>query len=89
MGLSFNQCSADAFQHAHQILIYIAVPESKHFEFTTRKVFVSRDVFSSMNIVVVLPTVDLDDQFKFQAHKIDNETVSRRLTAKMKSFTPP
>jgi hypothetical protein len=88
-GWGLAQCLVDYGQHAVEIPIDLIVPESKDSESLRCEMLIAFCVAARMCIEIVLSAIDLDDEAMLEAHKIDDEIVTRRLTAKVETAFAP
>ena len=72
-----------------QILIDVAVPETKNTEAGAVEVFIPRPVTRAMRIKIMLLAIEFDDKTMLQTHEVDDVTATRCLAAKMKSLPSP
>jgi hypothetical protein len=76
-------------EHALEVLINIVIPESKYSEASPRELPVAFSVAPRMNIKVMLPAIDFDNETVLEADEINDVIILRRLATKMKTSVPP
>ena len=86
VGVALNKRGANCFQNSGQILIDIAIPETKNPEFSTPQIIVANLISDCVLVVIMLTAIDLDNKPIFQTYEIDNEIMPGCLTAEMESF---
>ena len=88
-GWGIAQRFVDDRQHAFEIRIYVVIPEPQHPETLVSEMQIARRIASRVRIVVMLSAINFDDQTMFQARKIDDKIITRRLATKVKAAFAP
>jgi hypothetical protein len=86
---SLLECFIDQRQHTFKILINLIVPKPQYLEPVPLKMSVANCVALRMSIKIVLTSIHFHNQAMTHAHKVDNETLARRLPTEMKATLPP
>ena len=84
-----SQYSVYRFQHTGEITVDVAVPEPQSAKARPRELAVAGLIASLMRIEIVLTAVDLDDELMLQTNEVDNESLARRLSAKVIAARSP
>jgi hypothetical protein len=79
----------DQCQYTFEVFIDIVVPKAQDLESLLGEMIVTFCVTPRMRIDVMLTAIDFDDEPMFEADKIDDKTVTRRLTTKVKPSPSP
>jgi hypothetical protein len=84
VGSAAPQFKVDHFKHAVQVAINVIIPKAQNPEIGAREPRVTTHVARLMRRLVVLPAINFDDEPLAHADKIDDISLTRRLTTKMK-----
>jgi hypothetical protein len=71
------------FQHCLKVVQHFMVPESQHL--VTQRFEVDRSLLILRDLVKVLPSIDLDNQFDLQTQEIDDARINGLLATKLET----
>ena len=89
VGTTIVESMVYRLEHVREVAINIAVPESKHAKPFVCKTIVANRIARCMMLVVMLSSVQLDNNAMLHADKIDNEALARRLATEVKTTFSP
>jgi len=89
VGVSLTQRSVNALKDSCQISVDVAIPETKNEETAIDQLAIAATIAFLMRFVIVLPTVNFNDQSMFEAGEINDVTGARRLTTEMVALCSP
>ncbi len=80
---AFFQRRLDDFENTIQVAVDFVIPKTKHPKALIIQLRITQPVLCLMRIEIVLTTIEFNNQFLPKTNEIDDEVVSRHLSAEV------